>query len=312
MSRSTVLRVSHLSKTFRVGFWRQKVEAVRDISFEVFDEEIFGIVGPNGAGKTTTMKMMTRLIFPDEGEIELLGQPVEQAESRRRLGYLPEGPYFYEHLTAAELLRYYGALHGLDRNLVEERIDELLERVGLEEARDRAIRKFSKGMRQRAGIAQALINDPDLVILDEPQSGLDPVGRKEVRDLIYNLREDGKTVIFSSHILVDVEAVCDRVAILNDGELVDIVEFDALDETNAQKVELTVDGLERNDLEDALSPSHIEKRSGALFVVLEGDTDLNATLGEIDRLGGTIQSVSRRHGRLEEQFLEETETGGDL
>jgi ABC-2 type transport system ATP-binding protein len=309
MSRDDcVLHVHNLAKTFRVGFWRTRVEAVRGVDFEVRDNEIFGIVGPNGAGKTTTMKMITNLVFPDRGEIELFGASTEHAESRRRLGYLPEEPYFYEHLTAAELLRYYGSLHGLSGDEMTPRIDSLLETVGLEEARDRPVREFSKGMRQRAGIAQALINDPDLVILDEPQSGLDPLGRKEVRDLIYNLREEGKTVIFSSHILVDVEAVCDRVAILDDGRLVDVVDLGTLDRAEAQKVVVTVEGLESSDIDESMaSLQRVEVQSGALSLTFEGDVDVNEALAAIAEQGGTIRSVSRRHRRLEEQFLEETD-----
>lgn len=307
----TVIRVRDLAKTFHIGFWRKKVEAVKGVDFDVYDGEIFGLVGPNGAGKTTTMKMLTSLIFPDAGRVELFGRPASDTEGRRQLGYLPEAPYFYEHLTAAELLRYYGSLHGLDRDTISGRIDRLLELVGLEEARDRPLRKFSKGMRQRAGIAQALINDPELVILDEPQSGLDPVGRKEVRDLIYRLREEGKTVLFSSHILVDVEAVCDRVAIMNEGELVEIARMDELADSEGQQVEIVVHDFPAHAEEIAENLPGLrgrESTGAATVLTFEGDIDVNATLRRLSDAGATIRTVDRHGRRLEDQFIRDTQS----
>jgi ABC-2 type transport system ATP-binding protein len=307
MTDSAVLSINNLSKTFHVGFWRKKVEAVRDVSFDVHSEEIFGLVGPNGAGKTTTMKMITGLIYPDAGEVEVFGHSSLTTESRRKLGYLPEGPYFYEHLTATELLRYYGHLHGMNGSRLDERVDELLERVGLTEARDRPLRKFSKGMRQRAGIAQALINDPELVILDEPQSGLDPVGRKEVRDLIYELREQGKTVIFSSHILVDVEAVCDRVAILQNGELVEVADLEQWTKSGGQSIHIRVKGLGADRVRESVGDvTRVETHSGELDLAFPGDIDLAAKISAIEELGGNITGVQRSHRGLEEQFLADT------
>ena len=307
MTDSAVLSINNLSKTFRVGFWRKKVEAVRDVSFEVRSGEIFGLVGPNGAGKTTTMKMITGLIYPDAGGVEVFGHSSLTTESRRKLGYLPEGPYFYEHLTASELLRYYGHLHGMSGAKLDGRVDELLDRVGLTDARDRQLRKFSKGMRQRAGIAQALINDPELVILDEPQSGLDPVGRKEVRDLIYELREQGKTVVFSSHILVDVEAVCDRVAILQAGELVEVADLEEWTKGGGQSLHIRVRGLEPRQIRGEFEGvTRIESHSGELDIAFPGDIDLAATISTVEGLGGKVTGVQRSHRGLEEQFLADT------
>ncbi|MEP6652120.1 MAG: ABC transporter ATP-binding protein [Myxococcales bacterium] len=214
-----VLRAEDLAKTFRLGFFRRRVEAVRGISFTVRRGEIFGFLGPNGAGKTTTLKMMMGLIFPSRGRAEVLGLPVGNRTAKRRLGYLPETPYFYEYLTPEEFLDFAGALSDVPPAERRRRADRLIARVGLEHARGRPLRKFSKGMLQRIGIAQALMGDPELVVLDEPMTGLDPIGRKDIRDLILELRAEGKTVFFSTHILPDVETTCDRVAIVVAGRL---------------------------------------------------------------------------------------------
>ncbi len=209
-----VLRADRLSKTFRLGFVRKRVEAVREVSFEVRKGEVFGFLGPNGAGKTTTLKMLMGLIFPSGGRAEVLGLPVPTLAAKRRLGYLPETPYFYDYLTPEEFLDLVGALSDVGRAERRARAARLLERVGLGHARGRPLRKFSKGMLQRVGIAQALMGDPELVVLDEPMTGLDPLGRKEIRDLILELKQEGRTVFYSTHILPDVEMTCDRVAMV--------------------------------------------------------------------------------------------------
>jgi ABC-2 type transport system ATP-binding protein len=209
-----VLRAERLSKTFRLGFVRKRVEAVREVSFDVRRGEVFGFLGPNGAGKTTTLKMLMGLIFPSGGRAEVLGMPVPSLSAKRRLGYLPETPYFYDYLTPEEFLDLVGALSDVSRAERRARAARLLERVGLGHARGRPLRKFSKGMLQRVGIAQALMGDPELVVLDEPMTGLDPLGRKEIRDLILELKQEGRTVFYSTHILPDVEMTCDRVAMV--------------------------------------------------------------------------------------------------
>ena len=213
------IRTTQLGKTYRVGFFMRRVEGLRDLDLEVNQGEAFGFVGPNGAGKTTTIKILMGLHRATSGHAELFGVPVDDARGRSRVGFLPERPYFYEHLTAREVLHFYGQLFEMDPGLREMRVEMLLERVQLQRFADVTLAKYSKGMLQRVGLCQALLHDPDLIVLDEPMSGLDPVGRALVRDLILEQRDAGKTVFFSSHILSDVEAICDRVAILVGGEL---------------------------------------------------------------------------------------------
>jgi ABC-2 type transport system ATP-binding protein len=239
-----VVQIDQLRKVFKVGFWGRRVTAVDGVSLEVQRGEVFGFLGPNGAGKTTTIKILMGLIYPSGGRATLFGQSIGDPSAKAKVGFLPESPYFYDYLTSREFLRFYGHLFGLLGTALEKRIDELLELVGMTHARDLQLRKFSKGMLQRVGIAQALINDPELVILDEPMSGLDPIGRKEVRDLILRLKESGKTVMFSSHILHDAELLCDRVAMIMKGKLVacgHVSELIAGDSTH--EVEMVIDRL---------------------------------------------------------------------
>src|SRR5438067_5117213 len=239
------VRAEALSKTYRVGFFARRVRAVEDLSFEVRAGEIFGLLGPNGAGKTTALKMLLGFVKPTSGHAFIAGQRVGTVASRRQLGYLPENPALYEFLRGDEYLVFAGRLCGLSRADARKRTVELLERVGLDGRADRPIRKFSKGMVQRLALAQALIGDPPIVILDEPMSGLDPIGRKDVRDLILQLRDDGRTVLFSTHILSDVEAICDRVGIMVEGRLTDCGSLTDLVAPGARSVELTIDGAAR-------------------------------------------------------------------
>lgn len=209
-----------LTKDYALGFFRKKRKRALDgLTLQAEVGEVFGLLGPNGAGKSTTLKLLLRLIFPTAGTGRILGRELGDVAMHARIGYLPENPYFYDHLTAYELLNYAGELFGLGKGVRRRRVDELIEKVGLRGSEDLALRKFSKGMVQRVGIAQALINDPELIFLDEPMSGLDPLGRREVRDLILELKRAGKTVVFSTHILPDAEMLCDRVAILDRGRL---------------------------------------------------------------------------------------------
>jgi len=259
-----VVQTEQLSKIFHVGFWGKRVTAVEGLSLEVRRGEVFGFLGPNGAGKTTTIKMLMGLIYPTSGAAWLFGQKLGDSQAKARLGFLPESPYFYDYLTSREFLGFYGHLFGLWGVGLNRRIDELLELVGMTHAKDLQLRKFSKGMLQRVGIAQALINDPELVVLDEPMSGLDPIGRKEVRDLIFRLKESGKTVMFSSHILHDAEMLCDRVAMIMKGKLAACGQVtDLIERGTTQEVELIV---------DRLSPEGIEQlRPLATKVVLHGE-----------------------------------------
>jgi len=214
------IEIDHLEKVYSVGFWRKRPKrALYPLNLTVESGEIFGFLGPNGAGKTTTLKMLMGLVFPSAGTARILGMELDDPRMKAQIGFLPEQPYFYDYLTARELLRYYGRLSGVDGVTLHAKVDAVLAKVGLSDAANLQLRKFSKGMLQRAGIAQAILHEPKVVFLDEPMSGLDPMGRHEVRNLITQLKEDGKTVFFSTHILSDAEALCDRVAIIHKGKL---------------------------------------------------------------------------------------------
>lgn len=214
------IEIVALEKTYSVGFWRKRPKrALYPLHLSVDEGEIFGFLGPNGAGKTTTLKMLMGLVFPTAGSARILGMDINDPEVKAQIGFLPEQPYFYDYLTAHELLHYYGQLSGMATFELHRKVETVLERVGLRDIQGLHLRKFSKGMLQRVGIAQAILHDPKVVFLDEPMSGLDPMGRREVRDLIQQLKTEGKTVFFSTHILSDAEALCDRVAIIHLGEL---------------------------------------------------------------------------------------------
>jgi ABC-2 type transport system ATP-binding protein len=217
MSGAEIVRVEDLVKDFRPGFGLRRKRVLDGISFQVREQEIFGFIGPNGAGKTTTLKILMGLVRATSGRASILGHDVSETAFRRQIGFLPENPYFYDYLTGCEILRFYANLSGVRKRA--ERVEQLLELVGLSDARNARLRTYSKGMLQRIGIAQALVHDPMVVFLDEPMSGLDPVGRKQVRDLILRLRAEGKTVFMNTHILSDVEMVCDRVAIIVGGQI---------------------------------------------------------------------------------------------
>lgn len=286
----TVVQAEQLCKVFRVGFWAKKVTAVDHLSLNVCRGEIFGFLGPNGAGKTTTIKMLMGLIYPSRGTASLFGRPIGDQAAKAKVGFLPESPYFYDYLTSREFLQFYGHLFGLFGSELEKRIDQLLELVGMTHARDLQLRKFSKGMLQRVGIAQALINDPELVILDEPMSGLDPIGRKEVRDLIVRLKESGKTVMFSSHILHDAELLCDRVAMIMKGKLVACgLVSELIDHGTTQEVEMVV---------DRLSPDGIEElRPLAIKTVLHGERVV-ATLASQRQVDEALEVLRSHKAKL--------------
>ena len=235
--RASVVEISNLHKTFRTGFFRKRVDAVRGVSFSVERGEIFGLLGPNGAGKTTTLKVKMGLIKPSRGNVRIFGLDGRKPAARAKVGFLPENPYFHEYLDPRELLDFYGDLCGMKKKDIRERRNQLIELVGLKDAASRPLRKFSKGMLQRVGLAQAMISEPELLVLDEPMGGLDPIGRKFVADLLADLNEKGTTILFSSHILSDVERLCKRVVILNkgvnvaQGSLDDLVGGESRDET---------------------------------------------------------------------------------
>jgi ABC-2 type transport system ATP-binding protein len=228
MPTESVIEIRNLTKDYRDFWGRRKVRAVNSLSLTVNKGEVFGLLGPNGSGKTTTMKLLLGLLFPTEGEITVLGEQATNVEKNERIGYLPEESYLYRFLNAEETLDFYGRLFNMPKSVRRERSQELIKLVGLEKAKRRQLKEYSKGMTRRIGLAQALINDPDLVLLDEPTSGLDPIGRKEMKDLIIRLREQGKTVVICSHLLPDVQDVCDRIAILYAGELKVLGRFEDL------------------------------------------------------------------------------------
>ena len=241
----SAIEILGLEKTYSVGFWRKRPKrALHPLHFTVEDGEIFGFLGPNGAGKTTTLKLLMGLVFPTAGSARILGREWTDAEVKAQIGFLPEQPYFYDYLTAHELLNYYGQLSGVPGKVRQRRVEEVLQQVGLTDVKGVQLRNFSKGMLQRAGIAQAILHNPKLVFFDEPMSGLDPLGRREVRDLMEQLKQEGKTVFFSTHILSDAEALCDRVAIIHKGELRGVGAVEDLTSTVQGKVEVIWQGAQ--------------------------------------------------------------------
>jgi ABC-2 type transport system ATP-binding protein len=304
-----ILRTEGLTKTFEVGLRRRRVNAVDDLTLSVQEGEIFGFVGPNGAGKTTTIKMLMGLIFPTRGKAWIFDAPIPSTESKRRIGYLPEHPAWYEFLTGREALRFFATLGQVPRGEAERRCEELLDLVGLTAAADRQIRKYSKGMQQRLGIAQALVSDPQFVVLDEPMSGLDPIGRREVRDLILALKARGKTVFFSTHILPDVETLCDRVGVIIGGRLRAVGRIGELLSARVQSVEATVVVPER--AHGALGGAQVIAREGdRLTVKFPAQEAADAALAAVLAAGGHVVAVTPHRETLEDYFLRALREGG--
>jgi len=216
---SSIVSITNLNKIYKTLFSKQKVHAVKDLNLEILKGEVFGLLGPNGSGKTTTIKLMLGLLFPTTGQIKIMDESAGSSKVHQSIGYLPEESYLYRFLNADEILHFYGKLFGIPKEKRLKKIDELIEMVGLSKSRKRPLKSYSKGMMRRIGIAQALINDPDFIVLDEPTSGLDPIGSREVKDLILKLKLEGKTVLLCSHLLSDVEDVCDRIAIMYEGKM---------------------------------------------------------------------------------------------
>jgi len=300
------IRISGLTKSFRGHLGIGRTPVVKGLDLEVRRGEILGLLGPNGAGKTTTMKMLLGLLRPDGGSISLLGRRPKDPAARARVGYLPENPYFYAYLNAEEFLDFYARLQGVpaaDRAGVVQRT---LARVGLAGRGKLALRKFSKGMVQRVGLAQAIQHDPDLVILDEPMSGLDPMGRRDVRDLILSLRAAGKTVLFSSHILQDVEMVADRVAILVQGRLRSIGRLDDLVAGKAKSFEVSVRGVPA----DRLSGRLLSNEAGRCLIDVSDVAELARVLASVQEHGGEVVAIFPRRETLEDLFLQEVQREG--
>ena len=309
---NTMIEINDLTKDYETGFWRKKkVRALDGLTLTAHEGQIFGFLGGNGAGKTTTIKILMRLLFPTGGSAKILGADISEVEMHRHIGYCPENPYFYDYLTPLELFDYFGRLFGISYAMRKAKTEELLSRVGLLE-RDwsKQLRKFSKGMLQRVGLAQSLINDPKVVFLDEPMSGLDPIGRREIRELIAGLPATGTSVFMSTHILSDAEALCDEVAILNRGKL---AAFGKLHELLSASVEVPT-------YEVVLSSADIEKmrrslngkvelitRSENTIVVAKEETEIENILRAAREAGGRLISINPVRSSLEELFVAKTE-----
>ncbi len=286
----------------------RRVPALMSLDLDVFEGEIFGLIGPNGAGKTTAIKILMGLIFPTAGSATLMGKPLGDKSVKAKIGFLPENPYFYDYLKGYEFLNYYGQLYGMDKGTRRRKIPELIEQVGLSYAADLPLKGYSKGMLQRIGLAQALLNDPRIVFLDEPQSGLDPFGRKEVRDLILSLKEKGSTVFFSSHILSDAELICDRVGILSKGSLINVGVMEEILSARVKAYE-----IEASDLPDDLA-AEFEKQSirtlrrvNTVLFVVERERDADVMVKKIANSPGRLVSYLPRRETLEEYFIRKLE-----
>src|ERR1700685_1262031 len=296
------IEILGLEKTYLVGFWRKRPKcALSPLHLTVEDGEIFGFLGPNGAGKTTTLKLLMGLVFPTAGCARILGQDWTDPSVKAQIGFLPEQPYFYDHLTAHELLEYYGQLSGVPAKDRKRSVEEVLQRVGLRDIRGVQLRKFSKGMLQRVGIGQAILHDPKLVFFDEPMSGLDPMGRREVRDLMEQLKHEGKTVFFSTHILSDAEALCDRVAIIHHGELRGVGAVADLTSSVHGKVEVIWQGSQIPASMKALGADCHVTGDTVRAVLLEGNQD--AALEALRREQLRIVSLIPVRTSLEEYFV---------
>ncbi|MCA9079738.1 MAG: ABC transporter ATP-binding protein [Planctomycetaceae bacterium] len=288
MSTESVIEIRNLSKVYRDFWGRTKVKALNSLSLDVYKGEIFGLLGPNGSGKTTTLKLLLGLLFPTSGEVRILGQPAHDVEKNERIGYLPEESYLYRFLNADETLDFYGRLFKMSRSELKQRKEELLDQVGVKHARKRQLKEYSKGMTRRIGLAQALINNPDLVLLDEPTSGLDPIGTRDMKDMILKLKSEGKTVVMCSHLLADVQDVCDRIAILYRGDLKVVGNVQDLiqsrDETQLLTSPLSPDAI--RDVEETL------KKHGAS---LKSTSHPTTTLEEL--FLRTVEESEQRPGR---------------
>jgi ABC-2 type transport system ATP-binding protein len=296
------IRIENLQKRFRVGFIPKPRPILKGITFSVREGETFGYLGPNGAGKTTTIKCLLDFVHPDAGTIEIFGRPHDRPRARQRLGFLPENPYFYDLMTSREFLSFTADLFGIDRAEKQDRIARLLRLVGLERAADLPLRKYSRGMLQRAGLAQALINDPQLVVLDEPLGGMDPIGRKEIRDIIVRFKDEGKTVFFTSHILQDIEMICDRVAIIVGGR---IVKEGGLRDLVSERVlftEMTVAGLPPQAF--AGLGESVSTQGDRVLLKIYDEARVDEAVGLVHDRRGRLISLSPRTETLEDIFVD--------
>lgn len=303
------IETENLTKEYRIGFWRKRVRVLSEVNLVVRSGELFGYLGPNGAGKTTTLKILIGLAQPTSGEARILGRPPGDVEVKQQVGFLPEQPSFYEYLTGRELLNFYGQLLGLDRSLRRERVEGLARQLRIESALDLQLRKYSKGMLQRLGLAQALLNDPRVVLLDEPLSGLDPIGRREVRDLLLRLKSEGRTVFFSSHIIPDVEVVCDRVGILVGGRLVAQGPLDEILGARIASIEVTASQVPTEvagELDHLLVTQPVS-RGERLLLTVRDEGALAELVARLVEAKATIHAILPHRESLEEYFFRHVE-----
>jgi ABC-2 type transport system ATP-binding protein len=305
----TAIETHELAKDYKVGFWRPRpYRALDGLSLAVEPGEVFGFLGPNGAGKTTTLKLLMQLVYPTSGTASILGRPLGDLEMKRRIGFLPENPYFYDYLTAEELLTYFAGLFGYRGEERRKRVGRLLDEVGLGAERRLQLRKFSKGMIQRVGLAQTLINDPEVIFLDEPMSGLDPLGRRDVRALILRLRDQGRTVFFSSHILSDAESLCSRIAIVVKGRLMAAGTLTDLVTAQLKGWEITVDGLPQPPQETHPGVRRVTTIAPGRYAVDALPTaDPLRLVRELTASGGRLVSVVQVHDTLEDLFVRQVD-----
>jgi ABC-2 type transport system ATP-binding protein len=299
------IEIKDLTKAYAVGFWKKQLRPVlHGLNLTVNQGETFGFLGPNGAGKTTTLKILMGIIRPSSGSATILGKDYRIPEIKRQIGFLPEQPYFYDYLSAPELLNYYAQLSGMSPAERAQRIGPTLDRVGLSDVGNKQLRKFSKGMLQRVGIAQAIIHNPEVLFLDEPMSGLDPLGRHEVRELIQSLKDEGKTIFFSTHILSDAEALCDRVAVIHKGELRGIGVVNDLRSSVAENSEVIWEGAQTVPiLKNLLTELHV---TGETVRGVVQNANLDDLLEKIRQSHARLVSVTPLHGTLEDYFMSKT------
>lgn len=303
---SPAIEIAQLSKEYPYGFLNlKKRKSLEDLTMQVENGEVFGFLGPNGAGKSTTIKLLMRLIFPTSGTARILGKSIEDVSMHQQIGYLPEQPYFYDYLTAAELLEYFARFHNLTATDRHERVQKMLKKVGLETAKKIQLRKYSKGMLQRVGLAQAILHDPEVVVLDEPMSGLDPLGRREVRDIILELKKEGRTVLFSTHILSDAETLCDRVGVIVGGKLRGVGAPGEMVGIQAQGMEVLFELNGTGKLSGLLSKA---TKTGEQYRLHLSEAELYPALDELKAAGARIASVTQLKPTLEEFFMNLVDT----